>query len=1029
MSSTIIQEFIQALYEEIEAIKAGKGGSTVKVFNGRFLREFSGLFIYVFNLENFLAVLDESPAEIDIHGERYFAQVLMTQGLEVEIGIEHHCGQFIPEAKLQTNLWCLLELLRKKYVESQSGSIKTNFQLSEAIFSGRQLETNPPPDVVECKKCGAKNRVKVYEQSRIPICGKCNSPMSAYAKIQYSNSINPPNEAQKRAIAASFASRLCIIWGPPGTGKTKTIAQAVEAHLNAGRRILLVSHANNAVDEALEDIAEHLKATPFYQDGKLVRLGKPQEEHYKKLEREYELVLPEKITAKLCETLIQEKQRLEAEKERIEQALFKLNAAFQAIQKVKELSIELNDVRASVSEAKQRSANTREKVSGLEEIRTRNTEKLIEAQSAGTIKRFFKRLDPQKIQREIDQVNIALASKRRIVAELSSRLNELKNLNEVKEREVFKAQTEADSILKGLNLSPAQLESQRKDLDRRKDAILARVAEINRQVDEIQKTILSEAKLVATTLTKTFVAKQFPDNPFDVLVLDEASMAPLPHLYWAISRSSRFVTIVGDFLQLPPICISDEAMAQKWLGRSIFEVLGINSVNEACSDSRIKLLDTQYRMLPEISAIPNRFFYQNNLKDAEKVRNRSRLSDGVSESPLVLIDTSPMNPWCSRLSTGGRFNLYNALLCATLTKRIIERTSNGRIGIMTPYNAQARLINKIAKDWNMLERVRISTVHRFQGGEESIIIFDSVEGAGTRVALMLDDTKLDSDARLLLNVAVTRTENRFYFVGHTNHLLSDLHRDSALARLIHYLFENAECSTSENFVDNYFTADFEKWADALLSITPPTRKPTSGDPYTGNNFWPQFIEDLKTTKERLFIHSPFLTVNRADRFIDYFQSLINKGIEIKVHTWPSSRQQGNMVEQSERVISSLRSIGVKVIEGYHASKKHFKTAIIDNRILWDGSLNILSHKDTEEHMWRYEGVSAVEQIIRDLELNEDTGVGNQTDEICPRSGGMLVVRSKDGRKFLGCSDYSNPKIKCTYTRPLDRNWKQRGYKK
>lgn len=813
--------------------------------------------------------------------------------------------------------------------------------------------------------------------------------------------------------------------GPPGTGKTKTIAQAVEAHLNARRRILLVSHANNAVDEALEDIAEHLKATSFYQDGKLVRLGKPQEEHYKKLEREYELVLPEKIAAKLCETLIQEKQRFEAEKERIEQALFKLNAAFQAIQKVKELSIELNDVRTSVLEAKQRSANTREEVSSLEEIQTRNTEKLIEAQSAGTIKRLFKRLDPQKIQYEIDQVNIALASKRRIVAEISSRLNELKNLSEVKEREVIEAQTEADSILKRLSLSPDRLENPRKELGKRKDAILARIAEINRQVDEIQKTILSEAKLVATTLTKTFVVKHFPDNPFDVIVLDEASMAPLPHLYWAISRSSSFVTIVGDFLQLPPICISDEAMAQKWLGRSIFEILGINSVNEACSDARIRLLDRQYRMVPEISAIPNRFFYQNNLKDADKVKNRSRLSDGVSESPLVLIDTSAMNPWCSRLSTGGRFNLYNALLCATLTKRIIERTTNGRIGIITPYNAQARLINKIAKDWNMLDRVRISTVHRFQGGEESIIIFDSVEGIGTRVAPMLDDTKLDSDARLLLNVAITRTENRFYFVGHTNHLLSDLHRDSALARLIHYLFENAECNTSENFVDNYFTTDFEKWADALLATTSPTRKPTSGDPNTENNFWPQFIEDLRTTKERLIIHSPFLTVNRAGRFVDYFRSLINKGIEIKVHTWPSSRQQGNMVEQSEMVISSLRGIGVKVIEGYRASRKHFKTAIIDNRILWDGSLNILSHKDTEEHMWRYEGVSAVEQIIRDLELDEDNAVGNVTDEICPNCGAPMIIRKSRYGAFLGCSNFPDCEGKIDLSRAKAANIKKK----
>ena len=108
MPPPIIDEFIQALNDEIEALRKGKGGSIVKVFNGRFIREISGLFVYVFNLENFLAVLDDSPAEIEIRGTRYHAQVLLTQGLEVEIGIEHSCGQFITEATLHTNLWYLL---------------------------------------------------------------------------------------------------------------------------------------------------------------------------------------------------------------------------------------------------------------------------------------------------------------------------------------------------------------------------------------------------------------------------------------------------------------------------------------------------------------------------------------------------------------------------------------------------------------------------------------------------------------------------------------------------------------------------------------------------------------------------------------------------------------------------------------------------------------------------------------------------------------------------------------------------------
>ncbi|HHT9114168.1 MAG TPA: AAA domain-containing protein, partial [Candidatus Wunengus sp. YC65] len=563
----------------------------------------------------------------------------------------------------------------------------------------------------------------------------------------------------------------------------------------------------------------------------------------------------------------------------------------------------------------------------------------------------------------------------------------------------------------------------------RKDIVLARIAEINTQLDELQKKILSEAKLVATTLTKTFVAKQFPDKPFDVLILDEASMSPLPHLYWAISRCCEFVTIVGDFLQLPPICIAKETMAHKWLGRSILEVLGINSVKEALSDHRINLLKKQYRMAHEISTIPNRFFYENKLEDDLSTFNR-RLDDGVSDSPLVLIETATMNPWCSRLSTGGRFNLYNALVCATLARKIIANIErirkdcnnpNAKVGIITPYKDQARLINKIIMDWKLSDLIRVSTVHRFQGGEEPIIIFDSCEGPGVRVAPMLDDTKHDSDARLVLNVAITRTKNRFYFVGHTKHLLSDLHRDSVLARIIHYFYEEAEVLDSGTLVDKYFTTDFEKWADALISTTSATREPFSGDLHTEKNFWQTFYQDLKIVKERLIILSPFVTVQRSGRLIDYFRAMIERGIEIRIYTRPKKQQTGEMANQADIVIEQLRGIGARVIE---RRSMHQKVAILDKAIAWEGSLNILSHRDTGEQMRRLEGQSAIEDIIKNLELDEDMPVGNQTEEKCPGSelpptcngSGYLVVRinKKSKQIFLGCSTYP----RCKYTKHI-----------
>ena len=1006
MSSTIIKEFIVALDQEIAAIKRGKGGSIVKVFNGRFLREVSGLFVYVFNLENFLAVLDDSPAEIEIRGKRYPAQVLLTQGLEVEIGIEQFCGQHVSDAKLQTNLWYLLELLKKKFTELQNGAFPA---ISEILLNGKSTEISGYENIVSCENCGIKNRITNYKSTNTLRCGKCKNEL----KPQYSLSVRPPNASQKKAIDASFFSQMAVIWGPPGTGKTKAIAQAIEAHLNAGRRVLLVSHANAAVDEALEDVAEQLKATSFYNEGKLVRLGIPQPSHLEKLTEKFPLVLLDKIAEKLGESLSKEKRDLEEEKIRLESMLDRYEEILQAIWAVRVLSSELANFISEISTQLNWLSDTNNELRQLEKSQTINREKLIEAKSSGSIKRFFKGIDPRKIQVEIDKTSFAIDAKIRLAKEITDKIHKLKDLQANKEKEFEGAKTAADTLLTHARISVTEIENKKKEMTSRKDVLLARVTEINQQLDEIQKKILSEAKLIATTLTKTFTAKQLPDSPFDALILDEASMAPLPQLYWAASRCRGYITIVGDFLQLPPICISEENMAQKWLGRSIFDVMGVNQVKNAVKDERVTLLETQYRMVPNISIIPNIFFYNKILKD-DPSTNKLILDDGVCKSPLVLIETGTMNPWCSRLSTGGRFNLYNALLCCTLAKKIIAKDANNRLGIITPYAAQARLINKIAKDWSILDNIRTSTVHRFQGGEESIIIFDTVEGSGTRVAPMLDDKKPDSDARLLLNVAITRAKYRFYLVAHTKHLLQDLHTDSTLSRMIRHFYSNAQQIESENLVDSYFTNDFDRWADALLSVGGHT-DPNSGNMYTERNFWAKFFQDIKTTQQRLIILSPFLSVRRSGNFMDYFRVIKGRGIDIRIYTRPRNQQTGEMANQADIVIDQLRSIGVNVVE---RRSMHQKVAIIDDAIAWEGSLNILSHRDTEEQMRRFEGPSIVEEIIRNLELDEENPTGNQTEEKCPEPGcgGYLVVRNKYGKKFLGCSNYATKK--CRYTKTL-----------
>ncbi|GAA0469741.1 AAA domain-containing protein [Halococcus dombrowskii] len=65
------------------------------------------------------------------------------------------------------------------------------------------------------------------------------------------------NPAQNRAVRMAVGADDCaLIHGPPGTGKTYTIARAIRALVDRGERVLLSAFTNRAVDNALEALEE-----------------------------------------------------------------------------------------------------------------------------------------------------------------------------------------------------------------------------------------------------------------------------------------------------------------------------------------------------------------------------------------------------------------------------------------------------------------------------------------------------------------------------------------------------------------------------------------------------------------------------------------------------------------------------------------------------------------------------------------------------------------------------------------------------
>ncbi len=310
-------------------------------------------------------------------------------------------------------------------------------------------------------------------------------------------------------------------------------------------------------------------------------------------------------------------------------------------------------------------------------------------------------------------------------------------------------------------------ESRRSGLSVHGDKI-AKIREVlkslKQQLRQEESELVCKAEVVGCTLSKATIAQEIYERQFDAVIIDEASMAYIPHCAYAATLAKRRIAIFGDFRQLSPISQADTELAERWLKRDIFDEAGIiNRVNQNERDDRMVLLQTQYRMHPSISAIPNQLFYSNQLQDGEGIEAKTQpIADAPPNPghPLIFYDLSRAFAFCfSDKESHSRFNPISALLAVDIAFKS-SQTGSKSIGIITPYKAQARLIHRLLRESN-LKTIKASTVHRFQGSEQHLIIFDAVDSTPqANIGQLLKGGKQGTAARLS-NVAVSRAQGKF----------------------------------------------------------------------------------------------------------------------------------------------------------------------------------------------------------------------------------------------------------------------------
>lgn len=520
-------------------------------------------------------------------------------------------------------------------------------------------------------------------------------------------------ESVKKKVENGFIS---IVWGPPGTGKTYTLANLALEYMKKGKRVLIMSQSNISVDGAVLKIIDIAKQTDTLDSikGRVFRYG---------MAREPGLYANEDFCARLY-------------------------------------------------------------------ARNRNPE----------IKMILEETD-HVLQLPDEYASVVEGEKR--LLSLSSKLMR----NQLLDKDAKERLKEIQDTLKSKECPFWWMKRVAQELRAFCHAVLV----------QEEESYIKKASIIATTATKATITDKIRELKWDIVFFDEVSMAYVPQIMIASTLARERLVLLGDFRQLAPIV---QHSSTSVLRNDIFKYLSITDGKGGVSNHPwLTLLDEQRRMHPDIATFVSSNLYDGRIKTPIEVEARVR--PVTDRSPfagkaMAMVDHSSLQALCYTTRFGSRYNPLSAIISLKIALNALESTSLS-IGIITPYQAQARLLSAMVKDAeaSMSRKLDVvcSTVHQFQGFEKDLIIFDTVESEPKKETgkLFVDGETID-DATRLVNVAITRARSKFIVVANQS-FLND-HRNDISPEMRKLL----ELARSQSVLSGNGLLDFIAKMDACDSV-------------------------------------------------------------------------------------------------------------------------------------------------------------------------------------------------------------------
>jgi len=130
-----------------------------------------------------------------------------------------------------------------------------------------------------------------------------------------------------------------------------------------------------------------------------------------------------------------------------------------------------------------------------------------------------------------------------------------------------------------------------------------------------------------------------------------------------------------------------------------------------------------------------------------------------------------------------------------------------------------------------------------------------------------------------------------------------------------------------------------------------------------SNFLPVYSNDIVNASKEILIVSPFVTIRRTLQMMQNLKIALAKGVKVVVLTRPAEDFKDKDLIAWKTALNFLKSSGIVVV---FKSNIHQKFAVMDEKIVWYGSINLLSFGSAEESIMRLESSNIANQLIRSI---------------------------------------------------------------